>query len=117
MATLLFIVTHVCAALFAAWALVVTIPLHLIYAVLRSRERARVAAGTAAAAEQASYVRCPACREPVRWDASKCKHCGEALAPPPKPPLPAGEQDGAKSLAIAIGALVVLVLLAKACDS
>lgn len=28
-----------------------------------------------------SHVRCPDCRELVRADARKCKHCGTALAP------------------------------------
>lgn len=33
-----------------------------------------------------THVRCPDCRELVRWDASKCKHCGTALKPLPAPP-------------------------------
>ncbi|MCZ8074282.1 MAG: hypothetical protein O9341_09115 [Paucibacter sp.] len=28
-----------------------------------------------------THVRCPDCRELVRFDASKCKHCGAALIP------------------------------------
>lgn len=28
-----------------------------------------------------THVRCPDCRELVRFDASKCKHCGTALKP------------------------------------
>ncbi len=28
-----------------------------------------------------TYVRCPDCRELVRRDARKCKHCGTALTP------------------------------------
>lgn len=28
-----------------------------------------------------THVRCPACRELVRADASKCKHCGTTLVP------------------------------------
>jgi hypothetical protein len=28
-----------------------------------------------------THVRCPACRELVRADARKCKHCGTALIP------------------------------------
>lgn len=30
-----------------------------------------------------SHVRCPDCRELVRKDAKKCKHCGCALIPQP----------------------------------
>lgn len=28
-----------------------------------------------------THVRCPDCREVVRMDARKCKHCGSTLAP------------------------------------
>lgn len=28
-----------------------------------------------------THVRCPDCREPVRRDAIKCKHCGSSLTP------------------------------------
>lgn len=31
-------------------------------------------------------VRCPDCRELVRWDARKCKHCGTELTPWEKRP-------------------------------
>lgn len=33
-----------------------------------------------------THVRCPDCRELVRYDATKCKHCSAALIaqPPPK---------------------------------
>jgi hypothetical protein len=34
----------------------------------------------------ATHVRCPECRELVRWDARKCKHCGIALSPLAAPP-------------------------------
>jgi hypothetical protein len=33
------------------------------------------------APREETHVRCPACRELVRKDARKCKHCGEALVP------------------------------------
>src|SRR4029450_10295655 len=32
-----------------------------------------------------THVLCPYCREPVRNDASKCKHCLSALTPLPPP--------------------------------
>lgn len=38
-----------------------------------------VVAGEAASPE--THVRCPECRELVRFDARKCKHCGTALVP------------------------------------
>lgn len=58
-------------------------------------------------------VRCPACRELVRADAVKCKHCGETLGGT----AAAVERDeGGKHLVIAIGAMIVLVLIGKACS-
>jgi len=36
--------------------------------------------GLLVAGTGAAQVRCPACRELVRADAAKCKHCGEALS-------------------------------------
>lgn len=39
-----------------------------------------VVAGAEVASEE-THVRCPDCRELVRADARKCKHCGTALTP------------------------------------
>lgn len=39
-----------------------------------------------------SHVRCPDCRELVRCDARKCKHCGSALVPQEVPGVMAGEK-------------------------
>lgn len=58
-------------------------------------------------------VRCPACRELVRADAVKCKHCGEALT---GTAAVAERDEGGKHLAIAIGAMIALVLIGKACS-
>ena len=33
------------------------------------------------AVDPGTMVRCPDCRELVRFDATKCKHCGAALTP------------------------------------
>lgn len=45
----------------------------------------KTAAAQAVAAREApnpdTHVRCPDCRELVRKDARKCKHCGTALVP------------------------------------
>jgi hypothetical protein len=37
--------------------------------------------GTDDAPTPETHVRCPDCRELVRMDARKCKHCGTALVP------------------------------------
>jgi RNA polymerase subunit RPABC4/transcription elongation factor Spt4 len=104
----LFIALHLVAAFFVGLVLLfITIPMHLIYGVLRARHRA---AGLID--NPATQVRCPACRELVRHDASLCKHCGSALQPVALPtPLPE-ERYG---LAIAIATLVLMVAAAKAC--
>jgi hypothetical protein len=34
-----------------------------------------------------THVRCPDCRELVRYDASKCKHCGAKLVPQELPAI------------------------------
>jgi len=55
-----------------------------------------------------THVRCPDCRELVRHDATKCKHCGAALIPGPPP------TQGAPSIApelIATGAVLVVLCL------
>lgn len=44
----------------------------------------RRASGPAVSYE--THRRCPACAEPVLRAASKCKHCGTAIAPEPLPP-------------------------------
>ena len=101
----IFLALHLGAILFGAVLLVVTIPLHLSYAVLRGRQ-------TGAAHDQAPQVHCPACRELVRHDATLCKHCGTVLTPTPlRQPL-FEERYG---IAIAIGTLIVMGLAAKAC--
>lgn len=38
------------------------------------------AAGAEASVDE-QRIRCPQCRELVRWDARKCKHCGSPLVP------------------------------------
>lgn len=74
-----FTVLHVIAVLVAGLQLLyLTIPLHLIYAVLSGRSRA---SGDPEAPSPRTHVRCPICRELVRRDASKCRYCGAELAP------------------------------------
>lgn len=104
----LFVILHLSAAIFlGAGLLVITIPLHLIYGVLQARHGA-----SSAADESAFQVRCPACRELVRHDASLCKHCGSALTPTEPPKQRPEERYG---LAIAIATLAIMVAAAKAC--
>lgn len=56
----------------------------------------RVAAPTVVAGGAAvtpdTHVRCPDCRELVRADARKCKHCGTALVPQSLPGAPPGSR-------------------------
>lgn len=106
MGHLFFLLLHAAALLFfGVGFLFLTVPLHLIYGALRSRGFGRPAADGA-------QVRCPACRELVRADASKCKHCGSALIPAAAPVKPQHEKY---DIAIAIGAIVLIGVIAKAC--
>ena len=75
MGNLFFWVLHILALIFGVAGLFLTIPLHLIYSVMKARY-----AGEPAPTPK-THVRCPACRELVRNDASKCKHCGVGLKP------------------------------------
>ncbi|MCU0920185.1 MAG: zinc ribbon domain-containing protein [Burkholderiaceae bacterium] len=85
MGHVLFVLLHLAALAFGLWGLLFTIPLHLIYAAVRASRTAEppqsfpgpgdIAAGAV------PTVRCPDCRELVRGDARKCKHCGSALTP------------------------------------
>lgn len=74
MGTFFFIVLHTIGVLLGFWLLVITIPLHLIYAAIRSKPNTpNVSPDT--------HVRCPDCRELVLRDARVCKHCGCKLIP------------------------------------
>ncbi len=57
-----------------------------------------------------THVRCPECRELVRHDASKCKHCGATLTPGPTPSASPRSQGSWIKIVLA-GALAGLVLL------
>ena len=71
-----FFVLHVAALLLGAWLLLVTLPLHLLYSVLRETRRP-----AADAPSPRTHRRCPDCRELVRADASVCRHCSAPLVP------------------------------------
>ena len=107
----IFIVLHLVMVFFAMWGLVFTIPMHLIYGVITARS------SQAAKADDGQHVRCPECRELVRADARKCKHCGAALDPEQQlQSLAKKRHEDAKNLAIGIGAIAALVLLASTCS-
>ncbi len=77
MGHLLFLILHVIAILFGMILLVLTIPLHLIYAVLSRRS----AVADKEAPRPETHVRCPDCKEMVLFEANVCKHCGAKLTP------------------------------------
>ena len=111
----LFIVLHLAALLFGFWGLILTVPLHLIYSAMSGPASAR----SNGEEHDGEHVRCPECRELVRADARKCKHCGVALTPAmqaptpsPRPPNPA---QGYAYMALA--ALICIVVAARACAS
>ena len=77
MGHVLFVLMHLAAVALGAGWLLVTVPAHLIYTAIRGN-KPRVEKPT-----YSTLVRCPECRELVRRDATKCKHCGCALVPQP----------------------------------
>lgn len=106
MGHLLFIVMHLMAALIFAWLLFLTIPLHLIYAATKSR-------GSRPSADSPgpdTHVRCPDCRELVRMDAIKCKHCGTALVPL----TPGAQASGAIDIKAAVVSVIAVVVMLAA---
>mgnify|MGYP006921347199 CR=1 FL=1 len=73
MGHVVFVLLHLVAAFVFMAALVVTIPLHLIYSVVAGRSSARPTPAT--------HVLCPSCKEPVHNEASICPHCRQTLVP------------------------------------
>ena len=71
-----FVILHLIALWNGVVWLLITVPAHLIYAVLIRRPL-----GPDETPTPETHVRCPVCRELVRADAMKCKHCGAALNP------------------------------------
>ena len=71
----LFILMHLGLLLFFAIGLVVTIPLHIIYAAISGSRR-----GPKAPTPR-THVVCPTCREFVHNEASICPHCRQGLVP------------------------------------
>jgi hypothetical protein len=117
MGHLLLFVLHVVCLLFFAAGLLLTLPMHLIYAVVSSRNDRTRRAEEDAQRELLQMVRCGECRELVRWDAVKCKHCGATLTPAASPPSVAGDDDGSRNFALGVAFVAGLVLLAFGCSS
>lgn len=72
---LIFVLLHLAAFLFLTPALFLTVPLHLLVAVLSQRN------GKVPAPTPSTHVRCPDCQELVLMQAKRCKHCGITLVP------------------------------------
>lgn len=84
MGHLIFLLLHFIAVLFFPIALVLTIPLHLIYSAVGRRKR------DPNAPTVWTHVKCPDCKELVNKEASVCKHCGCKLVPASEQPRPEG---------------------------
>lgn len=80
----LFILLHLAALVLFAWALFLTVPLHILFVAVRkpSAEKPFIPGPGDIKNGYVPEVHCPDCRELVRADARKCKHCGTALTPP-----------------------------------
>lgn len=109
MGHLIFFVFHLVALLYGWGFLLLTVPLHLIYAAIRSNRRAPPV--------EEDQVRCPDCRELIRWDARKCRHCGTALTPPATKPAVHFSDTASGGFTIALVTIVGIILIAKACSS
>jgi len=84
MGNFFFIVLHVCSLLFGLVGLVVTIPLHLIYLAIRDKPKPATVKYPGPGDLKEGMVRqvnCPECKELIRSDARKCKHCGSSVTP------------------------------------
>lgn len=71
----IFLFLHLIAITFSTFALLLTVPLHMIFAAIAQR------GGDGLAPSPRTHVRCPDCRELVLRDANVCKHCGCKLTP------------------------------------
>lgn len=75
MGHLIFLVIHVACVLFIGLIfLLITVPLHLIYAAITGRP-------TEKKPNAWTHVKCPDCKELVLKEANICKHCGCKLIP------------------------------------
>lgn len=111
MGHLIFIILHILALLFGAVALFVTVPMHMIYTVVKQRSGA-TPTSQPEAPDDRTHHRCPECRELIRKDASKCKHCGCTLIPQTiEPPARANANMDGNTIFILVAIIVVLLVL------
>jgi hypothetical protein len=114
MGHLIFVVMHLLCLLFGSLGLLLTIPLHLIYAAISNRSSKP--SSSSDADDWKTYGRCPYCKEQVRRDAVKCKHCGSVLDPAAMQAEVAAREaekrEDAKNAAIGIAIAVGLLALA-----
>ncbi|WP_186342771.1 zinc ribbon domain-containing protein [Raoultella ornithinolytica] len=69
-------------------------------------------AGTVASDSIGPMRDCPYCAEPVKYQATKCKHCGSEIEPIPIPePKYNGTQIAWSRIAILIGGIVLLAII------
>lgn len=110
MAHLLFWALHLCALVFGALGLIVTIPLHLIYIALSRPQPSHTSPSGV------PQVHCPECRELVRFDARKCKHCGAELTPAEQPaakvPPPPADSEKVRGYLFMSAAVMLCIVLA-----
>jgi hypothetical protein len=74
---IVFVLLHLVALAFSVGLLIITIPLHLIYAGVSKKPPAPPAEPTGA-----THMRCYACAELVLKQAKVCKHCGSPFGQP-----------------------------------
>ena len=86
MANLFFIIAHICAVLFGFVALIITVPLHLLYLnskkskkELKKQTKILENQQEEKKNEESNLVNCPFCAEKIQKEAIVCKHCGRDI--------------------------------------
>ena len=77
---MIFIILHLALLVFLPVGLILTIPLHLIYAAVSGKKR------DPNAPNPWTHLKCPDCKELVHKEATVCKHCGCKLIPASQQP-------------------------------
>lgn len=79
MGHVVFILLHLVLVLFFPVALILTIPLHLIYSAVSGRRKPAQPAPDYPTPR--THVHCPYCKETIRKDAEICRYCHGKLNP------------------------------------